>query len=51
MNLSPYPNLHKAEKIKSTVTILQKDFFFSLFDSSVTSQIAGRVCTIKLLCF
>ena len=25
MNLSPYPNLHKAEKIKSTLRILQKE--------------------------
>ena len=27
MNLSPYPNLCKAEKIKSTPRILQKDFY------------------------
>ena len=27
MNLSPYPNLSKAEKIKSTTKILQKDFY------------------------
>ena len=27
MDLSPYPNLHKAEKIKSTLRILQKDFY------------------------
>ena len=27
MNLSPYPNLCKAEKIKSTLRILQKDFY------------------------
>ena len=26
MNLSPYPNLWKAEKIKSTLWILQKNF-------------------------
>ena len=27
MNLSPYPNLYKAENIKSTLRILQKDFY------------------------
>ena len=27
MNLSPYPNLCKAEQIKSTLRILQKDFY------------------------
>ena len=27
MNLSPYPNLRKAEKIKSTLRILQEDFY------------------------
>ena len=27
MNLSPYPNLCKAKKIKSTPMILQKDFY------------------------
>ena len=27
INLSPYPNLCKAEKIKSTLRILQKDFY------------------------
>ena len=27
INLSPYPNLCKAEKIKSTVRILQKDIY------------------------
>ena len=27
MNLSPYPNLCKAEKIKSTPRILQKEFY------------------------
>ena len=27
MNLSPYPNFCKTEKIKSTPRILQKDFY------------------------
>ena len=31
MNLSPYPNLGKAEKIKSTLRILQKGFYSVYF--------------------
>ena len=50
MNLSPYPNLRKAEKIRSTLRILQKYFLFSLFDSSVMLQIAAeRACTLRSL--
>ena len=47
MNLSPYPNLCKAKKIKSTLST--ERFLFSLFDSSVMSQIAERVCTLTSL--
>ena len=43
MNFSPYLNLHKVEKVKW--------FLFSLFDSSVMSQIRTLVCTVKLFCF
>ena len=42
MNLSQYPNLCKAEKIKSTPRILQKNLF-SLFDSSIMTEIVERV--------
>ena len=49
MNLSPYPHLCKAENIKSTLRILQKDF--SLFGSSIMTQIVERMCTVKLLYF
>ena len=48
--LSPYPNLGKAEKIKSTVRIPQKDFY-SVYLTHKLSQIAERVCTVKLFCF
>ena len=47
MNLSPYPNLCKAKKIKSTLST--ERFLFSLFDSSVMPQIAERVCTLASL--
>ena len=46
MNLSPYPNLRK-----STLRILQKDFYSVFFDSSVKSKIAERVCSVYLFCF
>ena len=46
---SPYPNLWKAEKIKSTQDkIITERFLFSLFDTLVMSQIAGRICKIIL---
>ena len=44
MNLSPYPNLCKAEKIKSTPRILQKDIY-----SAYLTQIVERMCTVKFL--
>ena len=49
MNLSPYPNLRKAEKIKSALKGITGRFLFSLFDSSVKLQIAERVCTLRSL--
>ena len=49
MNLSPYPNLRKAEKIKSTVKDITRRFLFSLFDSSVMLQILERVCALRSL--
>ena len=50
MNVSPYPNLRKAEKIKSTPRILQKDFY-SVYLTHQLSQIAERVCIVKKFCF
>ena len=50
MNLSPYPNLCKAEKINQTKDITER-FLFSLLDSSFMTQIVERVCTVKLLYF
>ena len=47
MNLSPYPNLRKAEKIKSTLNDITRRFLFSLFDSSVMLQILERVCALR----
>ena len=49
MNLSPYPNLRKAEKIKLTLKDSTGKFLFSLFDSSVMLQIAEKVCTLRSL--
>ena len=49
MNLSPYPNLRKAEKIKSTVKAITRRFLFSLFDWSVMLQILERVCALMSL--
>ena len=43
MNLSRYPNLRKAEKIKSTQDITER-CLFSLPDSSVMTQIVERMC-------
>ena len=57
MNLSPYPNFCKAEKIKSQSTLSKafgksKDiverFLFSLFDTSIMSRIVERVYKIVL---
>ena len=47
MNLSPYPNLRKAGKINSKD--ITERFLFSLSDSSVMSQTAERVCTLRSL--
>ena len=49
MNLSPYSNLRKAEKIKSTLKDITGRLLFSLFDSSVMLQITERVCTLRFL--
>ena len=49
MNLPPYPNLRKAEKIKSTVKAITRRFLFSLFDWSVMLQILERVCALMSL--
>ena len=49
MNLSPYPNLRKAEKINSTLKDITGRLLFSLFDSSVLLQITERVCTLRSL--
>ena len=51
MNLSPYPNLRKAEKIKSAFKDITERFLFSLFDSSIMTQIVERVCTVKVIIF
>ena len=47
MNLSPYPNLRRAEKIKS----ITERFLFSLFASSFMTHIVESVCTVILLYF
>ena len=49
MDLSPYSNLLKAEKIKSALKGITGRFLLSLFDSSVMLQIAERVCTLRSL--
>ena len=45
MNLFPYLNLCKAEKIKSKINSkdITERFLFSLFDSSIMAQIGERV--------
>ena len=48
MNLSPYPNLRKAEKIISTLRILQRDFY-SVYLTHQLLQIAEKVCTLRSL--
>ena len=48
MNLSPYPNLRKAEKITSTLRILQEDFY-SVCLTHQLLQIAEKVCTLRSL--
>ena len=46
MNLPPYPNLRKAEKIKSTLKDITRRFLFSLFDSiSYVTNIRKSVCS------
>ena len=47
MNLSPYPNLSKAEKIKSTLRILQKDFY-SVY---LTHQLCHKCKVCKIILF
>ena len=49
MILPPYPNLRKAEKIKSTLKDITGRFLSSLFDSSVMLQAAETVCTVRSL--
>ena len=51
MDLSPDPNLCKAEKLKSQSAqrILQKKFLFSLFDTSGMQQIVERCKSILFL--
>ena len=49
MNLSPYPNLRKAEKIKSALKDITGRLLFSLFDSAVMLEITERVCTLRFL--
>ena len=51
MNLSPCPNLFKAEKVKSTLRMLQKDFYSVYLTHQFVSQIVERVCTVKLFYF
>ena len=55
MNLHPYPNLRKTEKIKSTQRILQKDFYsvylthqlyIRKYYRKLLSQIVERVCIV-----
>ena len=48
MNLPPYPNLRKAERIKSTLRILQEDFY-SVYLTHQWLQIAEKVCTLRSL--
>ena len=48
MNLPPYPNLRKAERIKSTLRILQEDFY-SVYLTHQLLQIAEKVCTLRSL--
>ena len=48
MNLSPYPNLCKAEKIKSTLRVLQEDFY-SDYLTDQWLQIAEKVRTLRSL--
>ena len=47
MNLSPYPNLRKEDKINSKN--IAERFIFSLIDSSVMLQMAERVRTLRSL--
>ena len=49
MNLSQYPNLCKAEKIKSTLRILLKGFYLVYLTHQIMTQIVERMCTVKFL--
>ena len=49
MILPAYPNLGKAEKIKSTLKDITGRFLSSLFDSSVMLKAAETVCTVRSL--
>ena len=48
MNLSPYPNLCKAEKIISTLRMLQEDFY-TVYLTRQLLQIAEKACTLGSL--
>ena len=48
MNLSPYPNLCKAEKIISTLRMLQEDFY-PVYLTRQLLQIAEKACTLGSL--
>ena len=48
MNLSPYLNLHKAENIKPTLRILQKDFY-SVYLTHRLCHKLQKVCTLRSL--
>ena len=51
MNLFRYPNLCKAKKDKINSKDITERFLFSLFDSSIITQIVERMCTVKLFYF
>ena len=48
MNLSSYPNLCKAEKIISTLRMLQEDFY-PVYLTRQLLQIAEKACTLGSL--
>ena len=43
--------LMQSRKDKINSKDITERFFFSLFDSSVITQIVERVCRVELLCF
>ena len=49
MNLSPYQNLCKAEKKKINSKDITERFLFSLYDTSIMSQIVERVQNYSIL--